>query len=85
MDEETPLIAEHSDSETLTKSLLVDFLGSWCCLELGEYYQNFPSESLKHNPNGRFAVVCGDGEYIMYTALAWRMCCSRKYIKDTNL
>ncbi|XP_062073268.1 coatomer subunit beta'-1-like [Humulus lupulus] len=28
--------------------------------------------SLKHNPNGRFVVVCGDGEYIIYTALAWR-------------
>ena len=25
-----------------------------------------------HNPNGRFVVVCGDGEYIIYTALAWR-------------
>ena len=30
------------------------------------------SQSLKHNPNGRFVVVCGDGEYIIYTALAWR-------------
>ncbi|KAK4361935.1 hypothetical protein RND71_017176 [Anisodus tanguticus] len=29
-------------------------------------------QSLKHNPNGRFVVVCGDGEYILYTALAWR-------------
>ncbi|XP_047316950.1 coatomer subunit beta'-2 [Impatiens glandulifera] len=29
-------------------------------------------QSLKHNPNGRFIVVCGDGEYIIYTALAWR-------------
>jgi len=28
--------------------------------------------TLKHNPNGRFVVVCGDGEYIIYTALAWR-------------
>nr|VDC93737.1 unnamed protein product [Brassica oleracea] len=28
--------------------------------------------NLKHNPNGRFVVVCGDGEYIIYTALAWR-------------
>ena len=27
---------------------------------------------LQHNPNGRFVVVCGDGEYIIYTALAWR-------------
>ncbi|GMH35365.1 hypothetical protein BSKO_03233 [Bryopsis sp. KO-2023] len=27
---------------------------------------------LSHNPNGRFVAVCGDGEYIIYTALAWR-------------
>jgi len=31
----------------------------------------FP-QSLQHTPNGRFVVVCGDGEYIIYTALAWR-------------
>ncbi|KAG0532296.1 hypothetical protein BDA96_04G096000 [Sorghum bicolor] len=29
-------------------------------------------QSLRHNPNGRFVVVCGDGDYIIYTALAWR-------------
>lgn len=29
-------------------------------------------QSLKHNPNGRFVSVCGDGEFIVYTALAWR-------------
>ncbi|KAH7373640.1 hypothetical protein KP509_17G066500 [Ceratopteris richardii] len=29
-------------------------------------------QSLKHNLNGRFVVVCGDGEYTIYTALAWR-------------
>jgi len=29
-------------------------------------------QNLEHNPNGRFVVVCGDGEYIIYTALAWR-------------
>lgn len=27
---------------------------------------------LSHSPNGRYAAVCGDGEYIIYTALAWR-------------
>jgi len=32
----------------------------------------FYTQSLRHNPNGRFVVVCGDGEYIIYTALAWR-------------
>ena len=31
----------------------------------------YPS-TLIHSPNGRFVVVCGDGEYIIYTALAWR-------------
>lgn len=29
-------------------------------------------QSLKHSPNGRFVTVTGDGEYIVYTALAWR-------------
>lgn len=29
-------------------------------------------QKLQHNHNGRFVVVCGDGEYIIYTALAWR-------------
>ena len=29
-------------------------------------------QSLKHSPNGRFVSVCGDGEYVIYTALAWR-------------
>lgn len=28
--------------------------------------------SLQHSPNGRFVTVVGDGEYIIYTALAWR-------------
>ncbi|KAF8642799.1 hypothetical protein AX16_009432 [Volvariella volvacea WC 439] len=28
--------------------------------------------SLLHSPNGRFVTVVGDGEYITYTALAWR-------------
>jgi coatomer subunit beta' len=29
-------------------------------------------QMLQHSPNGRFVVVCGDGEFIIYTALAWR-------------
>lgn len=29
-------------------------------------------QTLAHNPNGRFVVVCGDGEYIIYTAMALR-------------
>lgn len=29
-------------------------------------------QSLQHSPNGRFVVVTGDGEYIVYTAVAWR-------------
>ncbi|RVX66718.1 hypothetical protein B0A52_09531 [Exophiala mesophila] len=28
--------------------------------------------TLLHSPNGRFVSVCGDGEFIIYTALAWR-------------
>ena len=28
--------------------------------------------SLQHSPNGRFVTVVGDGEYIIYTSLAWR-------------
>ncbi|CAK9440054.1 uncharacterized protein LODBEIA_P41540 [Lodderomyces beijingensis] len=31
----------------------------------------FP-QSLQHSPNGRYAAVCGDGEYIVYSALGWR-------------
>ncbi|CAI7595593.1 unnamed protein product [Penicillium bialowiezense] len=29
-------------------------------------------QTLTHSSNGRFVSVCGDGEYIIYTALAWR-------------
>ncbi|KAF3988682.1 hypothetical protein FT663_02083 [Candidozyma haemuli var. vulneris] len=29
-------------------------------------------QTLAHSPNGRYAAVCGDGEYLVYTALAWR-------------
>lgn len=29
-------------------------------------------QAISHNPNGRFVVVCGDGEYIIYTAMALR-------------
>uniref|UniRef100_A0A3Q3W2D8 Coatomer subunit beta' n=1 Tax=Mola mola TaxID=94237 RepID=A0A3Q3W2D8_MOLML len=29
-------------------------------------------QTLQHSPNGRFVVVCGDGEYIIYTAMALR-------------
>jgi coatomer subunit beta' len=29
-------------------------------------------QTLLHSANGRFVSVCGDGEYIIYTALAWR-------------
>lgn len=38
--------------------------------ELGSC-EMYPS-TLSHSPNGRFVAVCGDGEYIIYTALAWR-------------
>lgn len=29
-------------------------------------------QTLMHSPNGRFVAAVGDGEYIIYTALAWR-------------
>ncbi|KAF8793648.1 Coatomer subunit beta' like protein [Argiope bruennichi] len=29
-------------------------------------------QTVSHNTNGRFVVVCGDGEYIIYTAMALR-------------
>ena len=29
-------------------------------------------QTVQHNPNERFVVVCGDGEYIIYTAMALR-------------
>lgn len=29
-------------------------------------------QTIDHNANGRFVVVCGDGEYIVYTAMALR-------------
>lgn len=54
------LLGVQSDGERLP--LAVKDLGS-CDL--------YP-QSLQHNPNGRFVTVCGDGEYIIYTALAWR-------------
>mmetsp|Transcript_1616 Transcript_1616/g.4851 ORF Transcript_1616/g.4851 Transcript_1616/m.4851 type:complete len:916 (+) Transcript_1616:266-3013(+) len=38
--------------------------------ELG-HTENYP-QSIVHSPNGRFIAVCGDGEYVIYTALAWR-------------
>lgn len=38
--------------------------------ELGQC-EIFP-QRLQHSPNGRFVAVCGDGEYIVYTAVAWR-------------
>lgn len=29
-------------------------------------------QTIQHNPNGRFLVVCGDGEWIIYTSMALR-------------
>ncbi|EGV64577.1 Coatomer subunit beta' [Yamadazyma tenuis] len=39
-------------------------------------------QSLAHSPNGRYVAVVGDGEYIIYTALAWR---SKTYGKALEL
>ena len=38
--------------------------------ELGR--TDFTPRSLKHDPTGRFVAAVGDGEYVIYTALAWR-------------
>lgn len=38
--------------------------------ELGNV-EVYPTQ-LVHSPNGQFVAVTGDGEYIIYTALAWR-------------
>eukprot|EP00884_Botryococcus_braunii_P001163 jgi/Botrbrau1/11047/Bobra.92_2s0018.1 len=54
--------ADHEDADGERLPLAVKDLGS-CDL--------YPQQ-LVHNPNGRFVTVCGDGEYIIYTALAWR-------------
>lgn len=56
------LSADTGDSDGERLPLAVKDLGS-CDL--------YP-QSLQHNANGRFVSVCGDGEYIIYTALAWR-------------
>ena len=45
---------------------------SICGASVAYFFAALILQSLKHNPNGRFVVVCGDGEYIIYTALAWR-------------
>ncbi|XP_028091588.1 coatomer subunit beta'-1-like isoform X1 [Camellia sinensis] len=69
--------AKHNEIQTVNiKSVGADFEASdgerlpLALKELGTC--DLYPQSLKHNPNGRFVVVCGDGEYIMYTALAWR-------------
>ena len=40
------------------------------CRDL-ESCQIYP-QRIAHSPNGRFVSVCGDGEYIIYTAMGWR-------------
>ena len=68
----TPSPPPHTRMHTLTNShtqtdgerlpLAVKDLGS----------SDLYPQSLEHSPNGRFVTVCGDGEYVIYTALAWR-------------
>ncbi|CAI7868278.1 unnamed protein product, partial [Closterium sp. NIES-53] len=69
--------AKHNEIQTVNvKSVPADFEVSdgerlpLAVKELGSC--DLYPQSLQHNPNGRFVVVCGDGEYIIYTALAWR-------------
>ncbi|EIE20843.1 coatomer protein complex, beta prime [Coccomyxa subellipsoidea C-169] len=69
--------ARHNEIQTVNvKSLGADFEDAdgerlpLAVKDLGSC-DMYPS-TLVHSPNGRFVAVCGDGEYIMYTALAWR-------------
>ncbi|KAJ3354080.1 hypothetical protein HDU83_005897 [Entophlyctis luteolus] len=67
--------AKHSEIKTASiKAPAEDFVdGERLVLptkELGSC-EVYP-QSLQHSPNGRFVVACGDGEWIIYTALAWR-------------
>ncbi|ETW83757.1 hypothetical protein HETIRDRAFT_415508 [Heterobasidion irregulare TC 32-1] len=55
-------IADDAFTEGARLSLSIKELGST---------EIFPT-SITHSPNGRFVTVVGDGEYINYTALAWR-------------
>lgn len=62
---------QHVNTKTLNANELVD--GERITLptkELGT--SEVLPQTLKHNNNGRFVVVTGDGEFIIYTALAWR-------------
>ncbi|CAN4096867.1 unnamed protein product [Withania somnifera] len=69
--------AKHNEVQTVNiKSVAVDYEiadGERLPLAIKELGScDLYPQNLKHNPNGRFVVVCGDGEYIIYTALAWR-------------
>lgn len=55
-------VAEDTAAEGVRVPLSVKEMGST------EVY----ASALLHSPNGRFITVVGDGEYIIYTALAWR-------------
>lgn len=69
--------AKHCDIVTCTikepADTIINDESTKCCYQLKDLgtCELFP-QSLQHSPNGRFVVVCGDGEYIIYTALAWR-------------
>jgi len=62
-------ISHHSD-ESSTSSFADGTRLSLSSKEIGstEIFAN----SIIHSANGRFVTVVGDGEYITYTALAWR-------------
>ncbi|XP_076946282.1 coatomer subunit beta'-1-like, partial [Bidens hawaiensis] len=69
--------AKHNEIQTVNiKSVGADYEVSdgerlpLAVKELGTF--DLYPQSMRHNPHGRFVVVCGDGEYIIYTALAWR-------------
>jgi coatomer subunit beta' len=70
--------ARHNEIQTVNIKALGDDVGSTedgerlplAIKDLGN--SDVYPQSLQHSPNGRFVAVCGDGEYVVYTALAWR-------------
>jgi len=60
----------HPSDDSPTTSLADGTRLSLSPKEIGST-ENF-ANSLIQSPNGRFVTVVGDGEYITYTALAWR-------------
>lgn len=69
------ILAKHNEVSTINVKTIQGSLAdgerlSASSKELGSC-ELYP-QTLRHSPNGRFVAVCGDGEYIVYTALNLR-------------